>query len=130
MWDSKESWDIAFLGWQKKVSFKGGNPVLFPSTTSPFYGAHAYMLSRQAATLLLQKAFPIEMQFDMFLQAFADQMGQRVAMTKQAPLLQTPSFYASDTFSICPLCSPYSILIYLGVACLLGFLVGLYMGIN
>lgn len=125
MWETRNAWDVAFLGWQKQVKFRGEHPILFPSTSSPFYGAHAYMLSRRAATLFLQKAFPIEMQYDMFLQACADQMGMRVALTKQAPLLQNPSFYLSDTFSICPLCSPYSILVYIAVSCLVGFFIGL-----
>jgi len=125
MWKSRENWDVAYLGWQKRVKFKGEQPILFPSTTSPFYGAHAYMVTRRAATLLLQKAFPIEMQYDMFLQACADHMGMRVAFTKQQPLLQSPSFYSSDTFSVCPLCSPYSILVYIAVSCLLGFFIGL-----
>ena len=129
MWDSRENWDIAFLGWQKAIQLKSGQPVLFPSTSFPFYGAHAYMLTRHAATLIAKKAFPIEMQFDMFLQALADQQGLRVATTKQPPLLQTPGFYASDTFSICPFCSPYSILIYLAVACLLGFFIGVYFSL-
>jgi GR25 family glycosyltransferase involved in LPS biosynthesis len=92
MWACRDTWDIAFLGWQKRMIINGGKPVLFPSTSSPFYGAHAYMVTRRAATLLLQKAFPIEMQYDMYMQALADQMGLRVRATKQPPLLQTPSF--------------------------------------
>ena len=121
----KNHWDIALLGWGRKMRrYKDGRAHLFPSAPNFVYGAHAYMLTRKAATALLRLGYPIEMQWDSAIQAIADQQGLRVIPTSRDHIKQSNQF-KSDTYSFCPFCEPHYVWIYLGIAFFLGLLLAL-----
>jgi glycosyl transferase family 25 len=121
----KPTWDIALLGWGRKMSRHiDGRAHLFPSASNFVYGAHAYMLTRKAAKSLVRLSYPMEMQWDSALQAIADQQGLRVVPTIQNHIKQSNHF-KSDTYSFCPFCEPHYIWIYLGIAFLLGVVLAL-----
>jgi GR25 family glycosyltransferase involved in LPS biosynthesis len=119
-------WDVALLGWGRKLHrHKDGRAKIFPSTPNFAYGSHAYMVTRKAAETLLKYGYPMEMQWDSAIQAISDMYGMRVVPTTQPHLLQNRTF-ASDVYSSCPMCEPYYIIIYIGIALLLGFGLALF----
>jgi hypothetical protein len=82
------------------------------------------MVTRKAAETLLKYGYPMEMQWDSAIQAISDMYGMRVIPTTQPHLVQSNNFL-SDVYSSCPLCEPWYIFIYLGIAMLLGFALAL-----
>jgi GR25 family glycosyltransferase involved in LPS biosynthesis len=122
----KTHWDIALLGWGRKMrTYSDGRAHLFPSASKFVYGAHAYMLTRKAAERLVKLGYPMEMQWDSALQAIADQQGLRVVPTTQNHLKQSHAF-KSDTYSSCPFCEPHYIWIYLAISFFLGICITMY----
>jgi GR25 family glycosyltransferase involved in LPS biosynthesis len=121
----KGFWDVALLGWGRRLHrHADGRAKIFPSTPNFAYGSHAYMVTRKAADTLLKYGYPMEMQWDSAIQAISDMYGMRVVPTTQPHLLQS-NLFLSDVFSSCPLCEPYYVLIYIGIALLLGFILAM-----
>jgi GR25 family glycosyltransferase involved in LPS biosynthesis len=100
------SWDIALLGWMGSLDLLdgNGNVVPFPSANG-FFGAHAYMLTRKAAQLLVDNAFPLEMQLDYYIQTIADEHGLRIRPCDPARKIKQVFTGISNVFSLCIACN-------------------------
>jgi len=85
-----------------------------------FYGSHAYMLSREAAQILLREAMPIQMQIDFYIQSVATFSKLRV-VSGRTRIRQNKAFASDIMDNFCLTCEP--IWIKLGFTILLTLIV-------
>ena len=101
----RKEWDVALLGWlsMRPLEYTSvGTVKPFPSAQG-FFGAHSYMLTRAAAQFLVQSAFPVELQADLYLQAICDRFELRILATPYEPIRQLHT--GSNVWTLCLLCN-------------------------
>ena len=103
--------DVRLLGWLGHIHPIWGNydrkqncVIPWPGSCG-FMGAHAYALTRHAATRLVSTALPLELQVDYYLQAVAWRDGLRVTTTTLPPIKQVWTG-GGNVFTICFMCEP------------------------
>ena len=99
--------DIHLLGWCGQLHPRWGNVhndrvVPWPASCG-FVGAHAYLITRHAATQLLKTALPLEMQVDYYIQSVAWRDG--LVITKGRDKIRQV-YTGSDVFTLCFMCEP------------------------
>lgn len=108
-----EDWDMWLLG-THRWSFKGkpldsGNRKSWWSVKD-FTGAHAYVLSRKGAQILLEDPFPIETHIEYYICGCSEFKGLKIIkhwalrMRYAAELTQEDDSDTFDTMKSCPLC--------------------------
>ena len=106
-----EKWDMWLLG-THAWAFKGVPLTKDPKgwwKVSAFTGAHAYVLSRRGAEILLQECFPIETHIEYYISSCAQLKGLSVirhADLRMKYSMEITESEDSDTFDMnsCPLC--------------------------
>jgi len=102
--------DIGLLGWTTPIKLPLVRDPLDARRIVPwprgqcFYGAHAYMISRPVAQVLVREAFPMEMQLDFYMQAQAWKQHWAIrTSTKQIRQFQM----GTNIQEVCLRCEPY-----------------------
>jgi len=104
-------WDMWLLGthaWQFK-----GEPLSKNSkwwSVKQFTGAHAYIISRQGAELLLKECFPIETHIEYYITACANLKGLKLIRSSELRIKYSMELSTSndsdtfDSYKSCPVC--------------------------
>jgi len=95
--------EIHLLGWCGTLKTIGNQVMPYPK--EGWVGAHAYCISRRVAQLLVDNAYPIEMQVDYYIQAIAYKYGLSITHSKNK--IKQVWTGGSDVFSICLQCEWY-----------------------
>ena len=105
-------WDMWLLG-THAWAFKGVPLTKYNDSwwkVKQFTGAHAYVLSRKGAELLLKQPFPIEMHIEYYICACAQLHGLKIIRHSQLrmkysmELTQSDDSDTFDSFKSCPVC--------------------------
>lgn len=113
---SQTSWDIALLGWKgNRIHVMANDTVLPWPVSEGFFGTHAYMLTRYAATLLLQEAYPIDgVQIDAYMQMSAWKHSLRIVASPKKIHQQWGTSNIQESY--CAFCEPSQLFVF-GFAC-------------
>lgn len=116
-------WDLFLLGWVGHLPGDASGVVRPLPRSEGFWGSHAYLVTRKAASKLIDDALPIEVQLDAYLQLCAEKhsLTIRAGRTKIKQVWKNDS----DILSICLLCnSRYVYAAFCALLAILVFLVG------
>lgn len=99
-----QHWEIGLLGWMPApIKLDNAGYVISYPQIEGYFGAHAYLLTRKAASKLVKNAFPLEMQVDYYMQSIASEFGLRIRpAAERAKQCWTGG---SDVFTLCILCN-------------------------